>query len=270
MSDMNSYPAPSQRFARSLAVRTVGLLSESESRSHFSPKEAPPKPASTPRTARIPLWLKIAYTLFMAVLVPVYWVKYGPTNFLYFCDVALFLTLAGLWTENRLLVSLPAVGILLPQALWCADFGAQLVGTQLTGMTAYMFDANRSLFLRGLSLFHGWLPFLLVFAVRRVGYDRRALAVWTGLAWALCVICFTCLPPAGPEFAGKLTPNNVNYVWGFDDARPQAWMPPLAYLAAWMGALFALAYVPVHFALRAWAPAISPAMADATKAPVTA
>ena len=39
--------------------------------------------------------LKVAYTAFMAVLVPVYWHHYGPTNFLYFCDVALFLTLAG-------------------------------------------------------------------------------------------------------------------------------------------------------------------------------
>ena len=28
-------------------------------------------------------------------------------------------------------------------------------------MTAYMFNATNSLFLRGLSLFHGWLPFLL-------------------------------------------------------------------------------------------------------------
>lgn len=37
-------------------------------------------------TRRIPLWLKIAYTAFMAVLIPVYWAHYGPTNFLYFCD----------------------------------------------------------------------------------------------------------------------------------------------------------------------------------------
>jgi hypothetical protein len=30
---------------------------------------------------RMPLWLKLAYTAFMAVLVPVYWHYYGPTNF---------------------------------------------------------------------------------------------------------------------------------------------------------------------------------------------
>lgn len=218
------------------------------------PRSQVTPPATQARTRRIPLALKIAYTLFMAVLVPVYWTKYGPTNFLYFCDVALFLTLVGLWTENRLLVSLPAVGILLPQALWCADFGAHLVGFRLTGMTDYMFDPNRSLFLRGLSLFHGWLPFLLVFAVVRLGYDRRAWLGWTALAWALCVVCYLWLPPAGPEFAGQLTPNNINYVWGFDDARPQAWLPAPAYLAAWMGALFLVAYTPTHLLLRRWAP----------------
>ena len=50
--------------------------------------------ASIP-SPRIPLWLKIAYTAFLAVMVPVYWANYGPTNFLYFCDVALLLTLVG-------------------------------------------------------------------------------------------------------------------------------------------------------------------------------
>jgi hypothetical protein len=40
----------------------------------------------------VPLWLKLAYTAFMAVLVPVYWVNCGPTNFVHFCDAALFLT----------------------------------------------------------------------------------------------------------------------------------------------------------------------------------
>src|SRR3954467_1012864 len=108
------------------------------------------------KQSKLPMWLKIGFTGFMAVLIPVYWINYGPTNFLYFCDVALLLTLVGIWKENALLVSLPAVGILLPQVLWCTDFLIQLFGGKLTGMTGYMFDQDRSLFLRGLSLFHGW------------------------------------------------------------------------------------------------------------------
>ena len=59
------------------------------------------RPCRSQRGGRIPIALKLAYTAFLAVLVPVYWRNYGPTNFLYFCDVALFLTLVGIWTENR-------------------------------------------------------------------------------------------------------------------------------------------------------------------------
>jgi len=82
---------------------------------------------------RLPLWLKLAYTAFMAVLVPVYWRNYGPTNFLYFCDVALMITLVGIWIESPLLVSMCAVGILASQALWVVDFLSNLVGLPLTG-----------------------------------------------------------------------------------------------------------------------------------------
>ena len=32
---------------------------------------------------RVPLWLKLVYSAFLAVLVPVYLHYYGPTNFLY-------------------------------------------------------------------------------------------------------------------------------------------------------------------------------------------
>lgn len=215
---------------------------------------AAPASPSAVRPRRIPLPLTLAYTAFMAVLVPVYWSKYGPTNFLYFCDLALFLTLAGLWLENALLLSMAAVGILLPQALWCLDFVFQLSGGRLVGMTAYMFDPGRSLFLRGLSFFHGWLPFLLVYVVRRTGYDRRALPAWTALGWAACLVAFLLLPPAGPEHAGKLVPNNVNYVYGFDDAQPQTWMPAPAFLVAWMAGLLVAVYLPTHALLRKWMP----------------
>ena len=191
----------------------------------------------------------------MAVLIPVYWVNYGPTNFLYFCDVALLLTLAGMWTENKLLISMPAVGILIPQALWVVDFVVQLTGHKLAGTTAYMFDSHRSLFLRGLSLFHGWLPFLLVYLVAKVGYDRRALVGWTAIAWALCLISYFFLPPAGAVMPNPQIPNNIDYVFGFDDSKAQTWMPAGAFLITWMLALFTLAFVPTHLALRKLFPA---------------
>lgn len=203
-----------------------------------------------PSSARLPLWLKLAYTAFMAVLVPVYAYHYGPTNFLYFCDVALFLTLIGLWREDTRWISPAIVGIFIPQFLWCADFAFGLAGSEFTSMTRYMFEAQNPLFLRGLSLFHGWLPWLLLFVIARLGYDPRGFRHWTLLAIALCLICYFFLPPAGAELANPSHPRNVNYVFGMNDAHPQTWMPPLAYLGVWLTGLVLLIYLPTHLLLK--------------------
>lgn len=200
---------------------------------------------------RIPLIVKIVYTAFMAVLVPFYWNAYGPTNFLYFCDVALFFTLVAVWTEKPIFASMPAVGILLPQAIWCIDFFASMFGLKLLGMTGYMFDEKISLFARGLSFFHFWLPFFLVYVVWRLGYDRRALLGWTILAWCLLTICYLFLPgpPAPPELSWK--PVNVNYVYGMSDDAPQTWMPQWVWLVCLYSGLPVLIFLPTHF-LLAW------------------
>ena len=74
-----------------------------------------------------------------------------------------------------------------------------------------MFEGHRSLFLRGLSLFHAWLPFLLGYLVWRLGYDRRALPAWIAASWALILVCFFFMPPAQPN--PGMMPVNINYVW---------------------------------------------------------
>ncbi|MEI6604870.1 MAG: hypothetical protein WCP35_06150 [Verrucomicrobiota bacterium] len=209
----------------------------------------PPTPSRLAVVQRIPLRLKIVYSGFLAVMMPVYWLNYGPTNFLYFCDVALLLTLVGIWREDALLISLPAVGILLPQMLWCADFLVHLCGGKMTGMTSYMFDAKLPLFLRSLSLFHGWLPFLLFYLVRKTGYDRHALLGWTVICVGLCLVAYFLLPAAGAVLADPKVPRNVNYVFGMDDAKAQQLLPPLAYLGVWIAALTGMVFVPTHFFL---------------------
>jgi hypothetical protein len=204
----------------------------------------------TPSSRRIPVAIRMAFTAFMAVLVPVYWKQYGPTNFLYFCDLALFITLAAMWLENRLLASMAAVGIILPQLLlWCGDFAAHLVGLKFIGMTDYMFDSHRSLFLRGLSLFHGWLPFLLLFLVIRLGYDRRALFAWTSLAWGAILISYFFLPAPGATLANPLAPVNIDYVYGFSDTAAQTWMPGWAWLVFLIVAMPVVIFIPTHFLL---------------------
>jgi hypothetical protein len=190
----------------------------------------------------------------MVVLVPFYWRSYGPTNFLYFCDVALFLTLISLWTEHPLPAGMAAVGIVVPQMLWVADFLAGLVGLRLTGMTAYMFKDSIPLFARGLSLFHGWLPFLLLFMSYRLGYPGwRAFLAWTLLAWALMLVCYFLMPapPPSPEHPNR--PVNINYVYGLSDDKAQSWMPPLAWLGLMMVALPLVFWMPAHLFLS-WMP----------------
>lgn len=196
------------------------------------------------RPDKLPLPFKLAFTAFMAVLVPVYWAHYGPLNFLYFCDLALLLTLVGIWRESPLLVSMPAVGILAPQLLWCVDYAANLGGVHLTGMTDYMFDSGKPMLLRGLSLFHGWLPLLLIYTVSKLGYDRRAFQAWTALAWSVMAVSFFFLPAPSPETADAVA--NVNYVFGFSASEPQQWMPAWAWFVSMLIALPAVLMLPVH------------------------
>ena len=96
---------------------------------------------------------------------------------------------------------------------------------------------------------------VLIALVLRLGYDRRALKLWTGLGGVLCLVAFFLLPPAGAILADPKWPRDVNYVFGLDEAHPQSWMPPGLYLVVWYLALFTLAYVPTHLALAKLIPA---------------
>lgn len=98
----------------------------------------------------IPLWLKISYTLFVAGLVPVYWVHYGPAHFLWASDIALLAMVAALWRASRFIASAMAVAVLLPELAWNLDFFTRLIaGRGLTNLdaTAYMFDPAQPLYL---------------------------------------------------------------------------------------------------------------------------
>jgi hypothetical protein len=202
--------------------------------------------------ANVPLAVTLVYTAFMAVLIPVYLARYGPTNFLYFCDLALLLTLAGLWFDSPLLVSMSAVGILIPQIFWVLDYVANIFGLPVSGMTDYMFEKERSLFLRGLSLFHGWLPFLLLYLVWCMGYDGRALLAWTVLSCVVLPVCYFWLPPSQPD--PGMTPVNINMVSGFSDRAPQTLVPPLVWFLGLLIGLPILVYWPTHLLLGALMP----------------
>jgi hypothetical protein len=263
--DASSFRGRALRSLKNIASRSLPRRNPEPSTDRLSPVSRKgfrrPKPgqpsdaadAALPVGRRIPLWVKLVFTAFMAVLVPSYVHFYGPTNFLYFCDVALFVTLAAMWLESPLLASMAAVNVMLPQIAWFADFVGGLTGHHLTGVTKYMFSGNNTalgLFKHALSMFHCWIPFLAFWLVWRLGYDRRALAIWTATGWAILLVCYFLmpLPPAPPD--NPDLPVNINYVYCIDDTQgPQTWMPRLAWLALVMTAFPALLWVPAHFLL---------------------
>lgn len=192
----------------------------------------------------IPMAVKVAYSAFMAVLVPYYYHAYGPANFLWFCDVALIVTLIGLWTDSKFLISTQAVAIVFPQFLWVADFFFNMAtGQPLVGLATYMFDPEISLFVRGLSLFHGWLPILLLWLVWRMGYDRNAWKAQIAICSGVLLTAFLVLP--GPD-----TPaGNVDKVFGWGETAQTA-MAPVAWLGIVMLAYPLLVYIPSHLVFR--------------------
>lgn len=190
---------------------------------------------------QIPLWLKVSFTLFVLVLLPVYWKQYGPGNFLWFSDMSLLLTVPALWLESSLLASMILLSIGLLESIWIVDFFVRLiVGPSLTGLSAYMFDSKIPLSVRALSLFHIGLPIVVVWMVSRLGYDGRAIVAQTGLAWIVL--------PASYLLTKRS--ENVNWVYGVGK-RPQRWIGSGLYLALLMLAFPVVIYLPTHLILRA-------------------
>jgi hypothetical protein len=66
--------------------------------------------------------VKVAYSAFMAILIPYYHHEYGLYNFLWFCDVALIVTFIGMWKDSNFLISTQALAIVFLQFVWCIDF----------------------------------------------------------------------------------------------------------------------------------------------------
>jgi hypothetical protein len=187
-----------------------------------------------------PLWLKIAYTIFVCVVGAVYWRKYGASNFLWFSDIALFVTVPALWLESGLLASMVTLSILLLDVGWNIDFfGELLTGRSLFGLSKYMFAATMPLPVRLLSLFHIWLPPLLLWMVYRLGYDERAFLAQTVLAWMLLPVTYWVTDPR----------ENINWVRG-PRGEPQEWMPGQLYLVLQMLVLPLFVYLPTHLVLK--------------------
>ena len=201
-----------------------------------SPGQSEPR-----RRAVISLYLKVPYTVFVCVLVPVYWVEYGPANFLWGSDIALFVTLLALWTESRLLASMMAIGILLPEVAWTLDLALRMVfGPEAIPMagTGYMFDSDIPLWILSLSAFHLALPVILVWLLYRLGYHRKALLWQTLLLWVVLPLTYAVSDPA----------DNINWVHGFGGL-PQTLVSGPIFVLLLMAFFPVALYLPMHLLL---------------------
>lgn len=185
---------------------------------------------------KIPLWLKISYTLMVLVIIPVYWRDLGPANFLWFSDIALIALVAAMWLENRLINSTMAVAVLFLETVWVIDF---LTGGNLIQISAYMFDPETDTHIRILSgLFHMALPPVLLYLLVKLRYDQRALLLQTIIALVVLPVTYWLTEPE----------DNINWVYG--PVGPQDMLADYLYLALLAGVLIVVLYLPSHLLFK--------------------
>ncbi|HUG55103.1 MAG TPA: membrane-associated protein [Vicinamibacteria bacterium] len=191
-----------------------------------------PGPAAFPRLR----WAALGWLVVWGVA---YARGYGFANFLQLCDVAVIVTCLGLWLGSPLLLSSQAVSSLVVDLAWDLDLlWRAATGSHLIGGTEYMWDPNIPLGLRLLSAFHVVWPPLLWWALRRVGYDRRALALQSAVAVVALALSRVVMPEANLNFAQR------------DPFLGRSWGPAPVHLGLTLAVLIGVVYWPTHTLLR--------------------
>lgn len=212
--------------------------------------------ASAERGA-LPAWLRAAYVAFCVPWLIAYWTYFGWQFLLWFCCLAAVYALIGCVTQRALWFSLAAIAALGIQLVYTLDFiGLCVTGRSPTGATAYMLEASRPLALRALSLFHVWMPLFVLYALHRLGYERRALWLQTLVALCILPICYVAFDPSVntndahmPMVAGLPFDRdfNINWVHAFYD-RPEPGVGSGRLWAMWIGYPL-LVHLPTHLIL---------------------
>jgi hypothetical protein len=189
----------------------------------------------------VPFWLKVAWTLMVLVIVPVYWRHRGPANFLWFSDIAFLALVPGLWLESSFIVSLMACMVLVPEMLWSVSFFGRLLHLpRVTRLADYMFDEQSPLWLRSVSLFHVPLLAVVVWGPWQLGYESGVYPWAVLIAWVVLLLT---------RWLTKPKPN-INHVYRLPVAAGSN-LTPLQHMLVLMTAVPLVLQLPAHLLL--WA-----------------
>lgn len=189
-------------------------------------------------SSKFPDWLRWAVLVWLAAWFVIYWQAWGLANFLHLCNLAIILSCVAIWRNNSLLLASQAVSAIFSDVLWDLDVSWQATaGHHLFGGTEYMWNAQYPLWIRLISLYHFVWPILLIWAVKRMGYDRRGLALQSGIGAAAIV-------------AGRLASPALNLNFAFTDPifHRQIGPAPLHLAVMWI-VLVCVIYLPTHLIL---------------------
>ena len=187
----------------------------------------------------VPLWLKVAWTLMVLVIVVIYWRHKGPANFLWFSDIAFLGLVAGLWLESSFIVSLMACMVLVPEVLWSISFFGRLLRMpHVIGLADYMFDDQSPLWLRAVSLFHVPLLAVIVWGPWRLGYDPGVYPWAVLIAWIVLPLTRWLTKPKA----------NINHVYRLPVAAGTN-LTPLQHMLVLMTAVPLVLQLPAHLLL---------------------
>jgi hypothetical protein len=148
------------------------------------------------------------------------------------------LTWVGFWLGSPLLLSSQAVSALFAGALWSLNLGWRMTtGRFFARGSEYMWDPAYPLWVRLLSFFHVLMPVALLWALWKVGYDRRGLWLQAAIAAVLLV-------------AARFLPAEMNMNYAYRDPLfNRAWGPAPAHLAIIFVGIVVVLYWPTHMLL---------------------
>lgn len=201
------------------------------------------------RPRAIPLFVKIAFTLFFIVHGIFNIEEYGPQTYLWYCNTAILTGLLGMWLENRMLVSMCAIATIVPLGvIWTIDYISPLLfnGKRFAFVAAYMADPSVPLPVRLISTFHFWLPILACWMVYRIGYHRWAWLTQTAYVAVVMTLSYWVSVRVGTS---NWSPVNINWVYGLEPTKPHRNLSDPMFVAALIGLFCVVIYIPSHLML---------------------